>query len=125
VSEILGFQAGREARIANKPRDGRRNADWLHGWDTVDMQERLPRLFAPPPPRTPLMARIVELFPPRKCLRCGAQEPGHVGECLEELVAIERDINRRVREKQEARDRENLPVFVDPLDPRFIMGASK
>ena len=35
-SEILDFQAGREARIAKKPRDGRRNADWLRGWDQVD-----------------------------------------------------------------------------------------
>lgn len=41
MTDIIAFQAGREARIANKPRDGRRNADWLHGWDTVDMQERL------------------------------------------------------------------------------------
>lgn len=41
MTDIIAFQAGREARIANKPRDSRRNADWLHGWDTVDMQERL------------------------------------------------------------------------------------
>ena len=33
MSEILDFQAGREARIAGKPRDRRRNADWLRGWD--------------------------------------------------------------------------------------------
>lgn len=43
MTDIIAFQAGREARIANKPRDSRRNADWLHGWDTVDMQERLTR----------------------------------------------------------------------------------
>jgi len=41
MTDIIAFQAGREARIAKQPRDGRRNADWLHGWDTVDMQERL------------------------------------------------------------------------------------
>lgn len=40
MSEILDFQAGREARIANKPRDGRRNADWLRGWDQVDADYR-------------------------------------------------------------------------------------
>lgn len=43
MTDIIAFQAGREARIAKQPRDGRRNADWLHGWDTVDMQERLTR----------------------------------------------------------------------------------
>lgn len=41
MTDIIAFQAGREARIDGKRRDGRRNADWLHGWDTVDMQERL------------------------------------------------------------------------------------
>lgn len=41
MTDIIAFQAGREARIANLPRDARRNADWLRGWDTVDMQERL------------------------------------------------------------------------------------
>lgn len=41
MTDIIAFQEGREARIDGKPRDGRRNADWLHGWDTVDMQERL------------------------------------------------------------------------------------
>ena len=40
MSEILDFQAGREARIANKTRDGRRNSDWLRGWDQVDSQRR-------------------------------------------------------------------------------------
>lgn len=40
MSEILDFQAGREARMANKPRDGRRNADWQRGWDQVDAQRR-------------------------------------------------------------------------------------
>lgn len=29
MSKILDFQSGREARIDGKPRDGRRNADWL------------------------------------------------------------------------------------------------
>lgn len=43
MTDIIAFQAGREARIDGKPRDARRNADWLHGWDTVDMQERLTR----------------------------------------------------------------------------------
>lgn len=43
MTDIIAFQAGREARIADKPRDARRNADWLRGWDTVDMQERLTR----------------------------------------------------------------------------------
>jgi len=41
MSEILDFQAGREARIAGKLRDGRRNADWLRGWDQVDVDERM------------------------------------------------------------------------------------
>lgn len=41
MTDIISFQEGREARIDGKPRDGRRNSDWLHGWDTVDMQERL------------------------------------------------------------------------------------
>ena len=50
MTDIIAFQAGREARIANKPRDSRRNADWLHGWDTVDMQERLTRSMTPSTP---------------------------------------------------------------------------
>jgi hypothetical protein len=50
VTDIIAFQAGREARIADKPRDARRNADWLHGWDTVDMQERLTRSMTPSTP---------------------------------------------------------------------------
>lgn len=41
MTDIIAFQAGREARIDGKPRDARRNADWLHGWDTIDMQARL------------------------------------------------------------------------------------
>ncbi len=41
MSEILDFQAGREARINGKLRDGRRNADWLRGWDQVNADERL------------------------------------------------------------------------------------
>lgn len=40
MSEILDFQAGREARIAGKKRDGRRDADWLRGWDQIDADER-------------------------------------------------------------------------------------
>lgn len=36
MTDIIAFQEGREARIAKKPRDGRRNADWLRGWDQVD-----------------------------------------------------------------------------------------
>lgn len=36
MSEILDFQAGREARINGKLRDHRRNADWLRGWDQVE-----------------------------------------------------------------------------------------
>lgn len=54
MTDIIAFQEGREARIDGRPRDGRRNADWLHGWDTVDMQERLSRLSDPmatTPPR--------------------------------------------------------------------------
>jgi hypothetical protein len=42
MTDIISFQAGREARIANKPRDGRRNADWLHGWDIVDREAPRP-----------------------------------------------------------------------------------
>lgn len=33
AEDILQFQAGREARMDAKPRDGRRTADWLEGWD--------------------------------------------------------------------------------------------
>lgn len=33
ANDIIAFQAGREARINNLPRDKRRNADWLEGWD--------------------------------------------------------------------------------------------
>lgn len=79
MSEIIDFQAGREARIAKKPRDGRRNADWLRGWDQVDADER--------------------------------------------IAAIEKQIGRDVRQKQEERDRLNPPVFIDPRDPRFIVGS--
>lgn len=31
--DVVQFQAGREAQINGKPRDGRRSADWLDGWD--------------------------------------------------------------------------------------------
>ena len=34
-SEIIDYQAGREARIAGVPRDRRKNVDWLRGWDDV------------------------------------------------------------------------------------------
>ena len=34
-SEIHDYQAGREARIKGIPRDGRKNIDWLRGWDNV------------------------------------------------------------------------------------------
>ena len=34
-SEILDYQAGREARIKGFPRDRRKNVDWLRGWDDV------------------------------------------------------------------------------------------
>lgn len=40
MSEILDFQRGREARMSDKPRDARRNAGWLRGWDQVDADER-------------------------------------------------------------------------------------
>lgn len=33
MSEILDFQSGREAFLAGKPRDRRRNEHWLRGWD--------------------------------------------------------------------------------------------
>ena len=33
ADDIIAFQAGRGARINNMPRDKRRNADWLEGWD--------------------------------------------------------------------------------------------
>lgn len=38
ADDILAFQAGREAAIAGMPRDGRRSADWLEGWDQVALQ---------------------------------------------------------------------------------------
>ena len=34
-SEIIDYQAGREARIKGAPRDRRKNIDWLRGWDDV------------------------------------------------------------------------------------------
>ena len=34
-SKILDYQAGRAARIKGVPRDGRKNIDWLRGWDDV------------------------------------------------------------------------------------------
>lgn len=37
MTDILQFQAGREAAIAGLPRDGRRSADWLAGWDQVEI----------------------------------------------------------------------------------------
>ncbi len=33
AEDILQFQAGRQAAIEGKPRDGRRSADWLEGYD--------------------------------------------------------------------------------------------
>jgi len=41
MSEILNFQAGREARMNGKLRDGRRCRDWQRGWDQVDADERM------------------------------------------------------------------------------------
>lgn len=35
AEDIIAFQAGREAAIAGKARDGRRSADWLEGFDQV------------------------------------------------------------------------------------------
>lgn len=40
-SEILDYQAGRNASMAGRPRDGRRNVDWLRGWDDVFDDRRL------------------------------------------------------------------------------------
>jgi hypothetical protein len=40
-SEILDYQAGRSASMAGQPRDGRRNVDWLRGWDDVFDDRRL------------------------------------------------------------------------------------
>jgi len=37
AEDIIQFQAGREARMDNEKRDQRRSADWLEGWDQVDM----------------------------------------------------------------------------------------
>ena len=34
-SEIFDYQSGRMARIKGVPRDGRKNIDWLRGWDNV------------------------------------------------------------------------------------------
>ena len=34
-SEILDYQAGREARMNGCVRDRRKNVDWLRGWDDV------------------------------------------------------------------------------------------
>jgi hypothetical protein len=36
ADDIAQFQAGREAAMEGKPRDGRRGADWLEGFDQVD-----------------------------------------------------------------------------------------
>lgn len=35
AEDLLAFQAGREAAIEGKPRDGRRTNDWLEGYDSV------------------------------------------------------------------------------------------
>lgn len=40
MTDIIDFQAGREAAIAGKKRDARRNADWLRGWDQVNDQRK-------------------------------------------------------------------------------------
>lgn len=53
MTDIIAFQAGREARIANKRRDGRRCADWLRGWDQVD--DDLDRFTRDHKQRTPPM----------------------------------------------------------------------
>lgn len=35
AESIIQFQDGREAAIAGKKRDARKNADWLEGYDQV------------------------------------------------------------------------------------------
>jgi hypothetical protein len=35
ANDIIQFQAGREAAMEGHPRDGRRAADWLGGYDQV------------------------------------------------------------------------------------------
>lgn len=35
AEDVIQFQAGRQAAIDGKPRDGRRSADWLEGYDQV------------------------------------------------------------------------------------------
>lgn len=40
-SEIVEYQRGRNANLAGKPRDKRRNVDWLRGWDDVQDDRRL------------------------------------------------------------------------------------
>lgn len=40
MTDIIDFQAGREAAIAGKKRDARRNADWLRGWDQVNAEKK-------------------------------------------------------------------------------------
>ena len=38
ANDIIAYQAGREAAIEGKPRDQRRSADWLEGYDAVRLQ---------------------------------------------------------------------------------------
>jgi hypothetical protein len=38
ADDILAFQAGREAAIDGKPRNNRRSADWLEGFDSVHLR---------------------------------------------------------------------------------------
>ncbi len=40
---ILTFQAGREAAVSGKPRDSRRRADWLEGWDAIASERPEPK----------------------------------------------------------------------------------
>lgn len=40
ANNIIQFQAGREAAINGQPRDNRRSADWLEGWDQVNEEKR-------------------------------------------------------------------------------------
>lgn len=36
AENIIQFQAGREAAMANQKRDARKSADWLEGFDQVN-----------------------------------------------------------------------------------------
>ncbi len=62
ADDILAFQAGREAAMTGKPRDRRRSADWLEGYDIILSEEpwrELPKPESGPDTRPAYYARLM------------------------------------------------------------------